>query len=87
MLAIIQYRIFGLTVCYPKNIKNKIYRTIIVPDVLYEHETWSLTLKVERRLRVFQNRVLRRIFRPKRYEVTRGWRNYIMGRLMISVPH
>jgi len=41
---------------------------------LYECETWSLTLREERRLRVFENRVLRRIFRPKRDEVTREWR-------------
>jgi len=70
MLAIIQCRIFGLPVCYPKNIKNKIYRTIIVSGVLYECKTWSLKLRVERRLRVFENRVLRRIFGPKRDEVT-----------------
>jgi len=53
-----------------KNIKIKIYRTIILPLVLYGCETWSLTLKEERRLRVFENRVLRRIFGPKWDEVT-----------------
>jgi hypothetical protein len=42
--------------------------------ILYGCETWSLTLKEENRLRVFENRVLRRIFRPKRDEVTVGWR-------------
>jgi hypothetical protein len=42
--------------------------------VLYEHETWSLTLREELRLRVFENRVLRKIFGPKRDEVTREWR-------------
>ena len=48
----------------------KIYRTIILPAVLYGCETWSLTLREERRLRVFENRVLRRVFGPKRDEVT-----------------
>ena len=54
--------------------KVKIYRTIILPVVLYGCETWSLTLREERRLRVFENRVLRRIFGPKRDEVTGEWR-------------
>jgi hypothetical protein len=52
----------------------KIYRTIILPVVLYGCETWSLTLGEKRRLRVFENRVLRRIFGPKRDEVTWEWR-------------
>jgi len=51
-----------------------IYITIILPFVLYGCETWSLTLREERRLRVFENRVLRRIFGPKREEITREWR-------------
>ena len=51
-----------------------IYRTIILPIVLYGCETWSLTLRKERRLRVFENRMLRRIFGPKRDEVTGEWR-------------
>ena len=49
----------------------KIYRTIILPVILYGCETWSLTMREERRLRVFENRVLRRIFGPKRDEVIR----------------
>ena len=53
-----------------KEIKIKMYRTIILPVVLYGCETWSLTFREERRLRVFENRVLRRIFGPKRDEVT-----------------
>jgi len=53
-----------------KNLKIKIYRTIILPVVLYGCETWSLTLREERRLRVFENRVWRRVFWPKRDEVT-----------------
>ena len=57
-----------------KNLKIKIYRTIILPIVLYGCETWSLTLREERRLRVFENRVLRRIFGLNRDEVTGEWR-------------
>jgi hypothetical protein len=53
-----------------KNIKIKIHITIILPLVLYGCETWSLTLREERRLRLFENRVLGRIFGPKRDEVT-----------------
>jgi hypothetical protein len=56
------------------NIKIKIYRTIILPVVLYECETWSLILREEHRLRVSENWVLRRIFGPKRDEVTGSWR-------------
>jgi hypothetical protein len=52
-----------------KNLKIKIYNTIIFPVVLYGCETWSLTLREEHRLRVFENRVLRRIFGPKRNKV------------------
>jgi hypothetical protein len=52
----------------------KIYRTIILPVVLYGCETWSHTLREKRRLTVFENRVLRRIFGPKRDEVTGEWR-------------
>jgi hypothetical protein len=59
-----------------KNTKIKIYRSIILHGVLYSYgcETWSLTLREEHRLRVFENRVLRRIFGPKRDEVTGEWR-------------
>ena len=57
-----------------KNTKNKIHRTIILPVVLYGCETWSLTLREECKLRVFENRVLRSIFGPKRDEVTKEWR-------------
>ena len=58
-----------------KNLKIKIYRTIILPVVLYGCETWSLTMREERRLRVFENRVLRRIFGPGREDVIGEWRN------------
>ena len=57
-----------------KNLKIKICRTIILPVVLYGCETWSLTLREEHRLRVFENRVLRRVFGSKRDEVTGEWR-------------
>jgi hypothetical protein len=57
-----------------KNLKIKIYRNIILPVVLYGCETWSLTLREERRPRDFENRVLRRICGPKRGEVTGEWR-------------
>ena len=57
-----------------KNLKIKIYRTIILPVVLYGCETWLLTLREEHRLRVFENRVLRRIFGPSRDWVRVEWR-------------
>ena len=57
-----------------KNLKIKIYKTIILPVVLYGCETWSLTLQEERKLRLFENMVLRRIFGPRRDEVTGEWR-------------
>jgi len=56
-----------------KNLKIKIYRTLILPVVLYGCEAWSLTLREERKLRVFENMVLRRICAPRRDEVTREW--------------
>jgi hypothetical protein len=55
-------------------LKFKTYRTIILPMVLYGCETWSLTLREERRLSVYENRVLRKVFGPKRDEVTGEWR-------------
>jgi len=54
----------------PKNLKIKIYRTVILPVVLYGCEPWSLTLREEGKLRVFENMVLRRIFGPRTEEVT-----------------
>jgi hypothetical protein len=51
-----------------KNLNIKIYKTVILPVVLYGCETWSLTLREEHRLRVFENRVLGRVFGPKREE-------------------
>ena len=57
-----------------KNLKIKVYRTIILSVVLYGCETWSLILLEERNLRVFEKMVLRRIFGPRRDEVTGEWR-------------
>ena len=69
-----------------KNIKFKIYRTIMFA-VLYGCETWSFTLRDECRLRVFEKRVLRRIFWPKRDEVTREWRKLHNEELNDCTPH
>ena len=72
MLAVIRCRIFCPPVCYPKILMRiNIYKNINLCVALYGCETWSLTLWEERRLRVLENRVLRRIFGPKRNEVTR----------------
>jgi hypothetical protein len=57
-----------------RNVKVKIYKTIILPAVLYGCETWSLTLREEHILRVFENRVVRRISGPKTDEVIGKWR-------------
>jgi len=70
-----------------KILKTKIYRTIILPVVLYGCATWSLTLRKERRLRVLENRVLRREFGPKRDDVTGSGENYIMRSLVICAPY
>jgi hypothetical protein len=71
-----------------KKLNIKIYRTIVLPVVLYGYETWSLALREDRRLTVFKNRVLRRIFGPKRGRVTGEWReNYIMRSLIICTAH
>jgi hypothetical protein len=64
-----------------RNVKVKTYKTMILPVVLYGCETWSLTLREEHRLRVFENRVLRRIFGPKRDAATREWRKLHSGEL------
>jgi hypothetical protein len=57
-----------------QKLESRIYKTVILPVVLYGCGAWSLTLREEHRLRVFENRVLRRIFGPKRDEVTGEWR-------------
>ena len=72
-----------------KKLKIKIYRTIILPVVLYGCETWSLILREEHRLRVFENRVLKRVFGPKRDEVTEEWRKLYNEELsdLYSLPN
>ena len=70
MLTIIRCRIFCLPRLLSTKLKIKIYTTIILPVVLYGCEAWSLTLREERKLRVFENMVWRRIFGPRRDEVT-----------------
>jgi hypothetical protein len=66
-----------------RNGKVKIYKTAILPVVLYGCETWSVTLQEEHRLKVFENRVLRRIFVTKRDEVTGEWRKFHSEKLHI----
>jgi hypothetical protein len=70
MLATIRSRTFCLLICCPKKEKLEYTKLTMFPVVLNGCETWSLTLREDRRLRVFENRVLRRIFGPKRDEVT-----------------
>jgi hypothetical protein len=67
--------------CRPlsRNLKVKLHRTVILPVVLYGYETWSLTLREEHRLKVFENRMLRRIFGTRRDEVTGEWRKLHNG--------
>jgi hypothetical protein len=62
-------------------------QTIILPVVLYGGETWSLTLREERRLTVFENRVPRRISEPKKYEVRESGDDYAMRSFMICTAH
>jgi hypothetical protein len=69
-----------------KNKTIKINRNIILPVDLCGCETWSLTLREERGLRLLENRVLRRIFMPMRDEVRGSEENYIMRRLMNCAP-
>jgi hypothetical protein len=67
----------------PRNVKVKLYKTIILTVVLYRCETWFLTLTIreEHRLGVFENRVLRRIFGPKRGGVTGEWKKLYIAEL------
>jgi hypothetical protein len=67
-----------------RNVKVKIYKTIILPVVLYGCETWSLTLRKNHRLRVFESGVLRRIFGSERDELTGQWRKMHNGELHSS---
>ena len=67
-----------------KNLKIKIYKTIILPVVLYGCETWSLTLREECRLRLFENRILKRIFGPKSGEGS-TMRNFIVCTIFLNI--
>jgi hypothetical protein len=69
-----------------QNLKIKIYGTIYCNVVLYGHDTWSLTLREDCRLRMLKNRVLRRMFGPKRNEIP-GKRGKLMSNLMICTPY
>jgi hypothetical protein len=68
-------------------VKIKIYKTIILPVVLYRCETWSLILRQKHRLKVFENRVLRRISGPTRDEIIAGWRNCTMRNFITCILH
>ena len=72
-----------------KKLKVNTYKTIISPVVLYGYKTWSLTLKEEHRLRVFENKVLRKIFERKRDEIIEEWRKLHNSELnaMYSSPN
>jgi len=74
MLAIIRCKFFCLPFSYPEIINTRIKRNIILCVALYGCKTWSLTLREVHRLRVFENRVLRRILGPRRDEVRGKWR-------------
>jgi len=75
-----EYLVFHFLI---KNIKIKIYRNIIMSVLLYGREIWSLTLREERRLRVFENSVMRKIFDPTGDKLTGNGENYIMNSLII----
>ena len=66
-----------------QNVKIKIYGTVILPVVLHGHESWSTTLREECVLRLSENRVLRKIFQPKRNKVIREWKTVHNEELMI----
>jgi hypothetical protein len=68
---------------HSKNIEIKVYRTIILPVILYGYETWSVTLREEQRLIVFENRALRTIFGLKRVEETGEWRRLHNDELIV----
>ena len=72
MRVIIHSRKFIVSPAFQET-KVNTYKTIILPVVLYGCETWSLTLRDEHRLRVFENKVLSKIFEAKRDEITREW--------------
>ena len=79
----------GTDLCVNKCKQSRSYlnHLVILPVVLYGCETWSHTLREERRPRVSEKRVLRRIFGPKRDDVTEEWKKYVMRNLMICTAH
>jgi hypothetical protein len=77
------YQILLSSSLLSKKVKNKICKTIILPVVLYGYETWFLTLREEHKLGVFENRVRRRIFGPKRYKVMGNGGNCITKSFVI----
>jgi hypothetical protein len=89
MFATIRFRAFFSYRLLSRNVDVKLYKTIGLPVVLYGCETWSLTLREEHRLRIFENRVLKRIFGRKRDEVTEEWRKLHNEELhnLFSSPH
>ena len=70
-----------------QKLKIEIYRTIILPGVVYGCETWSLTFREERRLRVFENMVLMILLGPKRDEKTGEWRKLLNEELNVCTHH
>jgi hypothetical protein len=72
IFALLSYVILLSSRLLSKNVKVRIYKTIILPVVLYRCESWSLAVREEHKLKVFENRVLRRIFGPKRDRVMGG---------------
>jgi hypothetical protein len=74
MLATIQFRTPSSSCLLSENVNIRIYRMIILPAVFHGCETWSLILREEYRLKLSESKLLRRIFGPKRDEVTGGWR-------------
>jgi hypothetical protein len=94
MLVTISSRNFCLLVCCLRNVKIKIYKTITwnykartLPVVLYGRETWSLTSREEHRLRIFDNKLRKRIFGLKRNAVVGGCRNLLNEELHNSLPN
>jgi hypothetical protein len=70
-----------------KILKIRIYMTIMFPLVLYGCETWSPTLREEHRLKMIENRLLRKVFEPKRFEVTGDWKKLNNGNFIACTPH
>jgi hypothetical protein len=84
MLVTIQFRIFSLLLFSLKNLKIKIYKTITAPVVLYECQTLFLIIRKENGLRVFENRVLKRIYTHKRGEQEGEENSIIMGLIIYT---